>query len=377
VKVRNVILTAASALAMMTVARSGHELPVYPSYYPHEIEITTLAPERAAPLLLDGRIQVYVGGVPRFAETPPDTIQSVESLGSLVTVRINPSSPHANEEASACAAVRAVARAIEANKAGVILRPYPVTPLHGDYLNHVDLAEGVAASLLDPAQGAPAVESLKVKAAGAAKPLLRSDPAPDAWDVEIEETDVAALVAATMTTLNGWPGPPELKSGWHQAYLALGDAIDPNAKERVKGELKRLQSGDFTNAVERINLERAFVAQLIGGCRKIVIGYTVKREYFNAEFSAGVENIGYDSHTGFNSGIFVRTVKLKDFPWNGWLALGIDARPVAAWNPVAGFTDPFGRLVWSALGDPALLPAPYRSGWMINRISDVQAVPPR
>jgi hypothetical protein len=145
----------------------------------------------------------------------------------------------------------------------------------------------------------------------------------------------------------------------------------------VKGELKRLQSGDFTNAVERINLERAFVAQLIGGCRKIVIGYTVKREYFNAEFSAGVENIGYDSHTGFNSGIFVRTVKLKDFPWNGWLALGIDARPVAAWNPVAGFTDPFGRLVWSALGDPALLPAPYRSGWMINRISDVQAVPPR
>ncbi len=32
------------------------------------------------------------------------------------------------------------------------------------------------------------------------------------------------------------------------------------------------------------------------------------------------ENIAYDSHAGFNSAIFIRTVKLKDFPWNGWLA---------------------------------------------------------
>ena len=30
-----------------------------------------------------------------------------------------------------------------------------------------------------------------------------------------------------------------------------------------------------------------------------------------------------DSQAGFNSAIFLRTVKLKDFPWNGWLRLGI------------------------------------------------------
>ena len=76
-------------------ARSGHELPVYPSYYPHEIEIATVTPERAGPLLLDGKIHAYVGSAPRFAAAPPDTIQSVESLGSLVTVRVNPISPHA------------------------------------------------------------------------------------------------------------------------------------------------------------------------------------------------------------------------------------------------------------------------------------------
>jgi hypothetical protein len=65
-------------------------------------------------------------------------------------------------------------------------------------------------------------------------------------------------------------------------------------------------------------------------------------------------------------------VKLKDFPWNGWLTLGINARPAAAWNPIAGMTDKFGRLMWYALGDPALLPSPYDSGWMLNRVADVQ-----
>ena len=364
-------------LLVAPAARSGHELPVYPSYYPHEIEIATLAPDRAGPLLRDGKIHAYVGAAPRFAGAPPDTIQPIEPLGSLVTVRVNPTSPHGWEEASACAAVRAVARHIAANDPGVILHPYPITPLHGDYLFHVDRAEDVRASLLDATQAALAIEELKVKVTGTATRLLPSNAPPDSWDVEIQEVSAANLVNSAMAAMNGWLGPPGLKTGWYQAYLALGDLVDPNAKERVEAGLRRLQTGDFADAAERINLERAFVAQLIGGCRKVVIGYTVKREYFNAEFSAGIENIGYDSLTGLNSPIFIRTVKLKDFPWNGWLALGIDGRPTAAWNPVAGFTDPFGRLMWSALGDPALLPAPYGSAWMVNRVSDVQAAPAR
>jgi hypothetical protein len=69
--------------------------------------------------------------------------------------------------------------------------------------------------------------------------------------------------------------------------------------------------------------------------------------------------------------MFIRTVKLKDFPWNGWLALGIDGKPAAAWNPIGGMIDPFGRLLGFTVGDPALLPSPYESGWMLNRIADL------
>jgi hypothetical protein len=81
--------------------------------------------------------------------------------------------------------------------------------------------------------------------------------------------------------------------------------------------------------------------------------------------------------SGLNAPMFVRTVKLKDFPWNGWLQLGTPAQAAAAWNPIAGFTDDFGRLMWSAVGDPAALPSPYDSAWILNRISDVQSVAPR
>jgi hypothetical protein len=87
------------------------------------------------------------------------------------------------------------------------------------------------------------------------------------------------------------------------------------------------------------------------------------------EYSNGVENVGRDPETGLVAPIFVRTVKLKDFPWNGWLRLGVEKRPTAAWNPVAGLGDDTGRLVRAALIDPALLPSPFGPGWLANRVA--------
>jgi hypothetical protein len=115
---------------------------------------------------------------------------------------------------------------------------------------------------------------------------------------------------------------------------------------------------------------------LTAQCDTVVAGYTVKREFFNAEYSAGIENVGFDSIEGLNSAMFIRTAKLKDFPWNGWLALAIADSPKAAWNPIAGMDDRFGRLMRFSIGDPALLAAPYDSGWMLNRIADLPATSP-
>jgi hypothetical protein len=262
----------------------------------------------------------------------------------------------------------------------VILHPYPITPLHGDYLYHVDLAEAAKRRLLSDTQIEPTIQDLKMKAADAsAKRLLGAEKTtPEAdWDVEIRETSLPELAASAMTVINGWLVPPVARSGWYQAYLVLRDAIDAGTKDRLEADVQRIRSGDLADPVDRINLERAVVTTLVSDCRQVVVGYTLKREHFNTEFSAGIENIAFDSLTGLNAAIFLRTVKLKDFPWNGWLSVGIDARPTSAWNPITGFSDKFGRLMWSAVADPALLPSPYDQAWMANRISEIQAAPPR
>jgi hypothetical protein len=368
----------ALVIAIATPAKSGHESPIYPSFYPHEIEIIAMAADRAADLLLAGKIQAYVGNAPRFVTTPPDSIDNVGTLGSFVIVRVNPTSAKAKDARSACAIADAVIRDLAGRGGDMIVHPYPVTPFNGDYLHYVDLAETAKALILGGGAGPSDSDlQLKVRAGSAfAKPLIRpawrsedSD-----WDAEIVEVVAADLIAPASTAINGWSGPAWLRTGWYQTYLLLGELIgNEDLKQGVETQLQRLKTAAYKNTVERINLERTLVSTLADGCHARVAGYTVKREYFSTVFTAGIENISYDAVTGFNSPMFIRTVKLKDFPWNGWLLLGIDAAPKAAWNPIAGFTDNFGRLMWSAVGDPALIPSPNEHAWMLNRILDVQS----
>jgi len=369
------LLALGGAAALVTVARGGHELPIYPSFYPHEIEIRTLAPDQATPALRDGRIQAYVGEGLSLTGAPSADIASVESLGSFVVMRVNPGSAHAQDDASACAVVGAAVRALAAG-GNFILHPYPVTPFHGDYLHHADLAAAAKARFAD---GTASIADLKVRAHGrfARNHPNWSAPATD-WDAEVAEVDAAELMASATFALNGWLAPPWVRTGWFHAVRLLADAArTPDQQQRIDTDLGRLKGGDVAGRVERINLERDLVSALTAGCRTMVAGYTVKREYVNVEFSAGIEKIGYDSIAGLHSPIFIRTVKLKDFPWNGWLTLGIGTPPTAAWNPIGGLTDPFGRLMGFTVGDPALLPSPYEAGWMLNRIADLPSSPGR
>lgn len=374
-KTRAAFIVLVMAATLATVARSGHEQPVYPSYYPHEIEISALDPVQAAALLATGKLHAFVGQSPSFAGSPPNSVRAVELLGSFLIVRANPAQ---ESEESACAAVRAFTADLAGRAGEFVFHPYPVTPMHGDYLHHVDLAEAAKSRLLaaksDLATRAPRVRASGAIARSLVKPASLAEGAE--WDVEIATVSAAELVLSGMLSINGWLGPPWLKEGWFHALLLLGDSSGaPGAKERLEAVAKRLQAHDFEGLAERINLERELVVMLTSGCRALVVGYTLKREYFNAELSAGIENIAFDSVAGMNSAIFLRTVKLKDFPWNGELALALATPPAAAWNPIAGFTDEFGRLMWSAIGDPALLPSPYGAEWMFNRVSDVESVP--
>jgi hypothetical protein len=355
---------------LSTSARAGHEIPFYPSFYPQEIKLEVVAPAAAPRLLEKNAIHAYAG--PLVGPKPAHTAW-VESLGAFVVLTLNSASPALADHAERCAAAARLLPALATSKGDYTFHPYPVTPYHEDYLHHIDLVDAAKKKAVEPQGGGPA---LRVRAKGRLTSILGGSGwrlADGEWDAALDEVELRDLLGREATQLDGWTGPPWLRSGWFQAYAVHARGVsETGARSAIEEAFARLRTGGTTTA-ERLNLERRLVSLLARGCERFAVGYTVKREAFNDDYSEGVENIGWDSQAGLGSAVFFRTVKLKDFPWNGWLRLGVASRPAAAWNPVAGFGDEAGRLVWAVLGDPALLPAPYGDGWVPNR---VRALPP-
>jgi hypothetical protein len=357
----------AAVLALAFPARAGHELPFYPSYYPQEIRLEAMEPAAAAAPLRAGTLHAYLGADPFAGGRLPPSVRAVESLGSLVTVTVNPAAPAARSRDARCELLGRALRGLQPAPP-FVAHPYPVTPYHPDFLEHWDLAQARRAEMaaVKPTPGSPprlrARSALARRLAGAA---AVADGQP--WDVQVDETDAAGLGA---TAWNGWLGPPWVKHGWYQAYTLLAPAVTtPAARANVETLHQRLTTGAPADAAEAAELGRRLVGELVGGCERAVAGYTVRREAYSSEFSQGIENVARDSQQGLDSHVFVRTAKLKDFPWNGWLRVAAPGRPQAAWNPLGGFTDAAGRLVWAALGDPAMLPAPAAGDWLGNRVT--------
>ena len=375
---RGIVRRAALALVLYAggsgATLAGHSLGHYPSYYPDEIRIDVLDPAEAARRLGEGTLHAYVGEAPAFEGPVPDHVRPVISLGSFVVLAFDGAAqPFASPE-SRCAAARGILAALREQKAaGFVFHPYPVTPYHADYIHHLDLVEDARSSLIGAEMDVP--QSLRIRANGRVAEALvggRGAPGTEKAGVFLSEVPGAELMADVGTTLNDGVGPPWVKEGWFQAQRLLTTspiAAGASASVDEAGQLRaRLMRGEVLDLAERVDLERRLVRALTRDCERMVVGYTVKEEYANGTFSDGVENIAYDSQSGLNAPVFLRTVKLKSYPWNGSLHLGAPARAEAAWNPVAGFADATGRLIWSAVADPALIPFPFNASWIPNRV---------
>ena len=68
-------------------------------------------------------------------------------------VRVNPASPKAKDEQSACAIAETVVRDLAGKGGEMVVHPYPVTPFNGDYLHYIDLAEAAKARILGGGAG--------------------------------------------------------------------------------------------------------------------------------------------------------------------------------------------------------------------------------
>jgi hypothetical protein len=348
---------------------AGHSVGHYPSYYPDEIRIYTVDPAAAGRGLVDETLHAYVSAVPNFAGPVPGHVKSVTSLGSFLVLSFNAASARFASADERCAAARGILATLSEEKAaGFVFHPYPVTPYHADYLHHLDRIEAAKGAV---GSGSGLAASVKVGAKGLlAETIVRArwGPVVDGGDISLEVVPVDELLAAAGVQVVGWSGPPWVKEGWFHAHRLLAPGLDATPRRAVDDAYARLVRGEIRGLAERTDLERRLLAALTQGCERMVVGYAPKEEYFNEAYPAGIENVAYDSLGGLNSPVFLRTVKLKDYPWNGKLHLGVRDRSEAAWNPVAGFTDVMGRLLWSAVGDPAMISFPFNASWMPNRV---------
>lgn len=351
---------------------AGHQVGHYPSYYPDEIRITAIDPAAAGQGLSDQTLHAYVGIDPSFTGPVPGHVKSVKSLGSFLVLSFNAAFAHFTSADDRCAAARHILTALSGEKAaGFIFHPYPVTPYHADYVHHLDRVEAAKGIFSGGSASAASAASVTVGAKGLlAETIVRArwGVVANGADAVLEAVPVDDLLAAAGAPFDGWSGPPWAREGWFHARRLLAPELDLTSHQAVEDVYERLIHGDIRSLEEQTNLERDLVAALTDGCERMVAGYVLKDEYFNDMYPAGVENIAYDALSGLNSPVFLRTVKLKDYPWNGKLHLGVGGRFGAAWNPVGGFTDAMGRLIWSAVGDPAMIAFPFNASWMPNRV---------
>jgi len=370
--VRTLVAALVYVAVVVAGAEAGHEIPYYPSFYPQEIAFSVAEPSAAPRLFAKNSIHAYVGAM--AAPKGVAELAWVESLRGYAVLTFNPASRAFADARDRCAAAARLAPVLAAAKPEYVVYPYPVTPWHEDHVHHADLVEA-AKTRAPSAVPVPRLRVGKGLAGIAPGPTWR--PADGEWDATLEDVSLRELLRDEATWLNGWMGPPWLKQGWFHAHALSARAVtDPSARSAIEETFARRVRGDYTSAAERLNLERRLVSLATRGCERIPIGYALRREAVNDSYSEGVENVGYDTQAGLGSGVFMRTVKLKDFPWNGWLRVAMPTRPAAAWNPVAGFTDESGAFLWSVLGDAAVLPEPYGVGWLPNRVRAVEVSGP-
>ena len=129
--------------------------------------------------------------------------------------------------------------------------------------------------------------ALRVKASGslAQQPAGMVRAGAD-WDAEVVEVDAAELVAVGDVC-----GERLARAALGANRLVPRRASAGRCDQRSRAPATRRiricgvsRPAISAGCVERINLERDLVTALTGGCRKVVAGYTVKREYVNVEY---------------------------------------------------------------------------------------------
>jgi len=189
--------------------------------------------------------------------------------------------------------------------------------------------------------------------------LLSYSGGQDEYHIAIRRYEYQDLTLNSLKNVNGIYIGLERYKGIYLASYIYGSVVR---------EYSRLFYGDALDEITYAKLLREFILKGVEDSAEQPVIMTYEYYLYNDDYDQGIENMARSPLTGPFSDVFYRTVKLKLFPWNGWLLVGLDEDRETAYNPVLGFNDKWGRNLWMMLSDPAVLLQPYNNSIEPNRV---------
>lgn len=402
-------------LMLVQVALAGHENPFQFSFYPHEIRFFKAKPDEVTNLIYETTDTPVVKGLHIYLEplsyeenkqiTSSKNIKSLKAIDKIYTILINIPSERTNP-LSLYEFRRSILRylvdreEISKNIAGSEPLFIPITRFHAEYRYVVNIDneirsrwkysenllrqsinkylevsgavyqdgkitirnKQVSLSIYSPKNDeiALAISSyIKEKLENIGFKIHTLDYKKEEADILINIYDYQNLTFYNLRNINGiYVGFEQYKG------IFLASIIYHN----IATQHDELFKASSLSEQEYASLLQNFIKEGIEKSNEQPILLTYSYYVYNDDFDQGIENMVRSPLTGPLTDVFYRTVKLRLFPWNGWLLVGLNTDKQTYYNPILGFDDAWGKHLWMAMSDSAVVFQPYNTSVEPNRV---------
>lgn len=379
-------------LLLVNVVYGGHELILYPSFYPHELRFFRVEnAEDASQLIAQTSTTGTVKGLhlylaplkpaaKRLNNTKINFIQEVDRLYYLV---INLDKRPWNNSAVADLLMNSISRDSVAAKLNGQPVYLPILSYQGDYIYVADISESLrmksfsidsselrklkitAIKLSVQEVEEEAVEAVASELGKLGNVSVVKDGADD-WDFKLSSISLNNFFQKNTVWANGIYFDLDAYQGYSLAAAIYRQSV--NMSSEPQSIYNKILYGRYSNEFEKMLLVRQLVRWGIKHGGIIPLFITYRHYMFNDDWDEGIYNMAVNPLTGISTDVFYRTVKLKLFPWNGWLLIGHNDTEDCSYNPFMFEKTLYCRAILMLVSDSAFIHQPYNGSWEVNRV---------
>jgi hypothetical protein len=364
----------------VNIGSAGHELIQYQSYYPHEIRFldvdnTDLAlklMKNTTLLSAENGLHLYIDRLKKEAARINYTVKYLSHITTIYQLKFKKSNQYFQNNdlrltiSYGCINREELAKERQSNPLFIPLLPYHrensyVRDFEGmlktrmctdlpDKLSQLKIAfvnglEDLANKIIDQIK----------HNSGYRIDAKRVDISHD-WDMLVTILDFSNYTISNLNYING-------------IYYGIDSFDGPFFIKSFFYEESKKPEWNIRNENDLFLYTRMLVYDWYKNSYNYPLMYDTEYYVFNDDYDVGLHNMAWSPLVGFlEPSAFFRTVKIKLFPWNGWLLVGSPSVDKCRFNPflVPGDATCYG--LWSVLSDPAFVLNPYNLTFEPNRV---------